>query len=72
MITDIGYTPLLGYPAVLWIGLAGMLCFLTAGTIQFCNLYTKIRIPVKWHARFAVSGLAIMLIHAALAIAIYL
>jgi len=72
MISSIGYTPFLGYPAVLWIGLIGMLCFLAAGTIQFCNLYTKIRIPVKWHVRFGVSGLIIMFIHAVLAIAIYL
>jgi len=72
MISSLGYTPVLGLPAVLWIGLVGMLCFLSAATIQFCNLYTKIRIPVKWHARLAISGLIIMLIHAALAIAIYL
>jgi len=72
MITSIGYTPILGFPALMWIGLAAMLCFLTAATIQFCNFYTRIRIPVKWHVRFAVSGLIIMLIHAALAIAIYI
>lgn len=72
MISNIGYTPVFGFPAVLWLGLAAGLCFLCAATIQFLNFYTRIKVPVKWHVRFAVAGFVIMIIHAALAIAIYI
>lgn len=73
MISDIGFRiTLLGLPLVLWLGIAAGLGFLLTAVIMVLNQYTKIRIPVKWHHRLAFASLALMLIHAALALAIFL
>ena len=72
MISDIGYIPVFGKPLVLWLGIITAIGFASTATVMVLNLYTKIRIPVKYHHWLAGISLALMMIHAALAIAIYI
>jgi hypothetical protein len=72
MIRDFAYAPIAGLPAVVWLGLASMALFLTAASIMGLNRFTKVRVNVEWHPRFAVAGLALALVHMALALSAYL
>jgi hypothetical protein len=72
MISSIGYTPILGFPAVLWLGLATGLSFISTATVMFLTINTSIKIPFVWHHRLAALSLILMVIHAVLAIAIYI
>jgi hypothetical protein len=72
MIRDIAYSPIAGLPFVVWLGLTSMALFLAAATIMALNRFTKVRVPVKWHPRFAVTALLIAIIHMILALSAYL
>ena len=68
---DFAYSLVFGKPLVLWIGLTAFTMFLSALAIIAINNYTKFRIPVYWHVRLALTGLAIAIIHVILALSIY-
>ncbi len=72
MLRDFAYSLLLGLPIVVWLGLAAFVLFLAAGSIIALNSYTKIRIPVTWHMRLALAGMAVAVVHAILAISAYI
>jgi hypothetical protein len=72
MLRDFAYSLILGKPLVLWLGLAAMICFLSAASIIALNNYTKVRIPIEWHKRFAIAGLIIAIVHMVLAISAYI
>jgi cytochrome b561 len=72
MLRDIAYAPIAGLPLVIWPGLAAMALFIAAATIMALNKFTKVRVPVKWHPRFAAAALIIALIHMILALSGYL
>jgi hypothetical protein len=72
MIRDIAYSLVLGKPLVMWLGLCTLAAFLCAASIVAMNNYTKIRIPFEWHVRLALTGMLLAIIHAVLALSIYL
>ena len=72
MISDIGYALFFGKPLVLWLGTLAGAAFISAALVMILNFYTKVRIPARWHHYLAFIGLAVMIIHAILAIAIYI
>lgn len=72
MLRDFAYSVLLGFPIVVWLGLMALALFLAAGLIIALNSYTKIRIPIAWHMRLALAGVAVAVVHAILAISAYI
>ncbi len=71
LLRGIGYFLVLGKPLVLWLGLTTIALFAGALSIILLNNHTKIRIPIEWHPRLAISGLILGLIHGILAMSAY-
>jgi hypothetical protein len=72
MLSSIGYTPVFGLPLVLWLGLATGLSFISTAMVMLLTMNTSIKIPFAWHHRLAALSFILMIVHAALAIAIYI
>jgi len=69
---DFAYSLVFGKPLALWLGLAAFTLFLSALSVIALNSYTRIRIPIEWHHRLALSGMIVGFIHFILAISAYL
>jgi hypothetical protein len=72
MLSNIGYTLVLGFPLVLWLGALTGISFISTASVMALNMYAGMKIPFVWHHRLAALSLALMMAHAALAIAAYI
>ncbi len=72
VLSTLGYTPVLGYPAVLWGGLFTLLLLIIQVSIAFLNLRMGIHtIPMRAHKALGYVILLLVLVHAALGLAAY-
>lgn len=73
VLSTLGYTPVLGYPAILWGGLFTFLLVIIQVSIAFLNLRMGIdRIPMGVHRALGYVIVLLALFHAALGLAAYI
>jgi len=69
---NIALIPVLGKPLVVYFGILTLLLFLFTALIAVLNIKGIQKIPVKWHPIMARVSIVFALIHALLAVSIYL
>ena len=62
---------ILGKPLVFWSGLLAITLMAIAASIMLLNRYAKTKIPFVWHHFFALSAVAVAIIHMSLALSAY-
>jgi hypothetical protein len=72
MAIPLAYELVMGKPLILWEGILTALFIFSAGIVMMLNFHTKYRFPVDLHHKLAFIGLALGIIHLALALTIYL
>jgi hypothetical protein len=72
MLAEIAYFQILGKPLIFFLGIITLLSFMFTATIAILNLKAITIIPFKWHPRMAITSLVLAIIHATLAISIYI
>jgi len=72
MISQLAYSRVGGLPVVALFGLATLLLLLVTATVGFLNFHGNTRISFKWHPRLAGATITLAIIHAILALSVYL
>lgn len=74
MISQVAYYYPFGFslPVVAYMGMLTLILLLATASVGFLNFHGDTRIPFKWHPRLARVTIAIALIHAILAVSVYL
>ena len=67
----IGYSLVLGKPIIFWLGIIAFISLVITASIALLNKRGTRIIPFKWHPRFAFLTIAIVIVHAALALMAY-
>ena len=72
MISDIAYTMVIGFPLFLWTGMVAMTLLVLAMLAIGLTQHTKIKISIGWHKWLALAGLLAAVIHAILAMSVFI
>jgi len=72
MISQIAYSHIGSLPVIAYFGMATLILLLSTATVGFLNFRGDTRIPFKWHPRLAGATITIAIIHAILALSVYL
>jgi hypothetical protein len=72
VLAELVYFPILGVPLLVLLGFLALIFILAAAVVSILNKKGKTRISFKWHPRLAHIAIIIALIHAAMAILIYI
>ncbi len=71
-LTDIALTNLGGFPLVVWLGLTTIILLISTATYGFLLFKGKIRGSIIFHRNLAATTIIVALVHATLAVSMFL
>lgn len=72
MLSDVAYTMIIGFPLFIWLGMLAMTLLVLAMLAMSLTSYTKIKVNIKWHKWLALAGLLTAVVHAILALSVFI